>query len=88
MKGCACGDVKSCQCTGEGKCECDLSQVGCKCDGKDVLELKAYIAKLEVRIGELEKKPACKSCECKTGDDTATRPGLPVYFDIRPRERN
>jgi hypothetical protein len=28
-----------------------------------------------------------KSCECKSQDDSDTRPGQPVYFDIKPRTR-
>jgi S1-C subfamily serine protease len=87
---------KACERTGEGACKCDpakqcqcgdLSKLACKCDGKDVADLKVYISKLETRIGELEKRPACKPCECNSEEEPATRPGQPALFDIKPRVR-
>ncbi len=36
-------------------------------------------------VAEVAKQT--KPCECNSQDDAATRPGQPVYFDIKPRKR-
>jgi hypothetical protein len=36
-------------------------------------------------VAEVAKQT--KPCECNRQDDAASRPGQPVYFDIKPRAR-
>lgn len=43
---------------------------------------------VESIVAEVVKQiPQTNSCECNSQDDAATRPGQPVYFDIKPRKR-
>lgn len=40
---------------------------------------------IDAIVAEVVKQT--KPCECNSQDDAATRPGQPVYFDIKPRKR-
>jgi hypothetical protein len=41
---------------------------------------------VESIVAEVVKQiPPCEPCKCNSQDDAATRPGQPVYFDIKPR---
>ncbi len=52
-------------------------------DGKD-----GESPKIEAIVAEVVKQvPQTKPCECNSQEDAATRPGQPVYFDIKPRKR-
>lgn len=43
---------------------------------------------VDVIVAEVIKQiPPCKPCECNSGEEPATRPGAPAFFDIEPRKR-
>lgn len=103
VKGCTCGDVKSCGCDpGLAAIVADISR-----DLKEIkqgmVQIKEQVNTIESRVSDLETREYplpdieamvneavknIKPCECKSEDDAAKRPGQPaIKFDIRPLTR-